>query len=1177
MTAVPPIRSGLRKRVRMVGFIAVWSAGALAGARATFAEEAAASHRKWMPMVHLTTKGGNDRTIGRADLMMPVLQGRNDMLFADVRATLAERGSYEGNFGGGYRHLFRSTEDPKKGVIVGAYAFFDRRRSEHGNFYSQKTFGVELLHNYFELRANLYRPEPGSNEVAERTVDESYIQGSTLVTETVTYAAMERPMHGFDVEAGAGLPIGKKCQLWGYAGYYRFSTAHTPNVDGPRFRIQYEWDEPLGWGGSRLYLGFEIQHDEVRDWDAFATATLSIPICLPFRAKKDRRTFEGIDGRMTRPIIRDVDVVTFAEDINKPLDSDEGPKSGTRRVRKVRRRPVAPLAHVYYMANVPDGGAGTQADPFSPADAEAHTGPGDTIVALNDHGPIDVSGASAGTLNLKLSQNLFGVGDGVSKTFVLPGLGSFTVNSASGRPWLTRGAGADVVTVAGNNRIEGVGIDGGDCGIAGDGVSNVVIVDTPIQHTRVAGVYFRNSSNIRIDNSPMDHFWGGRGMWFQDMTGDITINGTPVRNAAGGVIAVDGGAPNVSYAYSGAFTNTAGPLISYANVTGGSLSFTGGAITDTGWGVDIQDSAGEMWVNNVTLAGQVGVSVVHSFGEYHFSGVTITNTLGPAVLVSAGAPVVDIDSCLIEKNNGGRLIGIWDTTGGSVSIHSSSLLGSGACDGVVISNAYGQTHIDDLTLFGSAGGLDIQGGGAVSMTFANMGIVAASAPGIHIDGGSNTAWFGGSVMGMGVSPAVVENTAGGSLTFDTVFAGMNGVCVTLTNNAANMQFRGSIEQDQGTGLGLSGNSGDIYFRDVVIDQVTGHGVTVKNNSGDVDIQTVSIDQPGGSGVYLRNNTGSFSILGGPTASEDSTITATVGPGIDAENVGDMYVNDARISEPGQAAVHVKNLNGAFTLTNAAISGASDYGVWVENDAPNQHASVLIQGLTVTETLTPMSSGVEISVDNPTSTMSATILNSTFSNMSGFAASFNAYRAQGITHFRFGQSGAGNTVNNTGYGVIVTAGGLGTNPEVHATVEGNTFNNLWGGSSVWMEAYGNSTLTTAIRNNLCTLDPAAAAANTLLGANNFSTLNATVTNNTLIGPGAPSFRGAVGDAGATMRLNAQSNSDGAGGPPVQGFSLANGAGGTFEVQDYPNLSANNHGVSVSASGPITNTAGPIPTP
>ena len=82
-------------------------------------------------------------------------------------------------------------------------------------------------------------------------------------------------------------------------------------LQGPRGRLDLTFDEiPFLWEGSRFSLGAEIQHDDPRGTQSFASFRLRIP--LQDFGDNPKPRLNAIERRMTDPIIRDIDIVSQA-------------------------------------------------------------------------------------------------------------------------------------------------------------------------------------------------------------------------------------------------------------------------------------------------------------------------------------------------------------------------------------------------------------------------------------------------------------------------------------------------------------------------------------------------------------------------------------------------------------------------------------------------------------------------------------------------------------------------------------------------------------------------------------------------------------------------------------------------------------------------------------------------
>ncbi len=257
---------------------------------------------KWGAHIDLEGKIGSKRDLGEADMFVPLAQNARTLLFGNLRARVDDNASQEGNFGVGLRHMLDA------GWNLGAYGYFDRRRTEMHNYFSQATIGLEALSLDWDFRANSYVP------TGRRVYEANQFNTAELSGTTVTFrGGEERAMGGFDAEIGWRAPIfgpedGRQFRL--YAGGYRFAEDNLPTVAGPRLRAEFVLaDVPGLWQGGRLSLGAEWQRDTPRGSQGFLSARLRIPLQW---GSAPARAATPMERRMTDPIVRDVDVVAQA-------------------------------------------------------------------------------------------------------------------------------------------------------------------------------------------------------------------------------------------------------------------------------------------------------------------------------------------------------------------------------------------------------------------------------------------------------------------------------------------------------------------------------------------------------------------------------------------------------------------------------------------------------------------------------------------------------------------------------------------------------------------------------------------------------------------------------------------------------------------------------------------------
>lgn len=498
---------------------------------AALAQPSPNSLPKWGPHIDFEAKPGTKRNIGEAALFAPLAQTDTTLLFADLRARFDDNDSREGNFGLGLRHMLPS------GWNLGVYGYYDSRRSAFDHYFNQATFGIEALGRDFDFRANAYLPFGGRVQGLGTTGGGdtfASLAGTTvLVTTPGTQTSEERALAGFDAEIGWRVPVwqaetDKALRL--YAGLYHFDDDVVKAVTGPRLRAEFTMYEVPGlWEGTRLTLGAEYQHDDVRGGQGFALARLSIPLS-PGRSEEKLTAQER---RMTAHVVRDVDIVT--------------------ETRTVQTTPA-----IVETATQTSGGSTITV--LSSGSTTGAALPG-AVTALANDSTIVLSGSFSTTASIDLAGN---------KSLMA---GSITVRSPSGRtatlnaPATITGntAGMNVnsiILAPGNNTISGLTLIGSGSNARGvhvnDTAGNVTISNNTISLTQtgagsLVGVNLNINSNISVIGNNIT-LRGLAGQNTQGLRGGNTTNLT----VAGNTFDVSGGAANRMIRYLGGETVTSG-------------------------------------------------------------------------------------------------------------------------------------------------------------------------------------------------------------------------------------------------------------------------------------------------------------------------------------------------------------------------------------------------------------------------------------------------------------------------------------------------------------------------------------------------------------------------------------------------------------------------------------------
>lgn len=536
---------GVFKRSAIPG-VAVFLSCALPGA--------ALAQDKWGTHLDVEAKPGTERSLGEADLFLPLWQDGRALLFGNARLRYASHDSEERNLGLGYRRMLGG------GWNLGGYGYLDRRRSTSGNTFNQVMLGAEALGRDWDFRGNLYRPR-GDKARDLGTASTASLSGAAIQVSTATL--QEFALKGYDLEAGWRVPVWEAeadRQLRVYAGGYRFADFGT-RVAGPRLRAELTLHEfPVTWKGSQLVLGAEVQDDDARGSQGFVSVRLRIPLG---GGKDAGRTLNLQERRMAAPVVRDVDVVTHTVASAPVVENATATANG---------QPIAIL----------DSGTTSGAALQGALNA---AGPNSTVVLTGTY-------TTTGSTTLQAGQTLMGAGtvqvstpSGYTATLRTPGA---TINAD------IPGSGTSAtVVMASSSTLAGMTLThfntSGDSATAvrAAGVSNVQITGNTIS-TSAGGtpaplasqgiLVLAGSTNVVVSNNVIS----ATGTNMQNIIG---VNASP---GSFGTVTISGNTISVSGTGSAANAikygiGTAGgvPGGTIATITGNTISVTGPATTST--------------------------------------------------------------------------------------------------------------------------------------------------------------------------------------------------------------------------------------------------------------------------------------------------------------------------------------------------------------------------------------------------------------------------------------------------------------------------------------------------------------------------------------------------------------------------------------------------------------------
>ncbi|NOX99071.1 MAG: hypothetical protein GXP30_04940 [Verrucomicrobia bacterium] len=249
----------------------------------------------WSSQVVLSSYVGDGHAEGYIDLLIPLLQNDNGMLFLYPRFGMSSDVNSGYSMGLGARHYL-----PAIDAIIGANVFYDRYASPNDNYYNQISLGLEVLTRWVDARFNYYIPDSSPNMIDSQNVrsrsqtqtstsswGEPFATGYTIrqpfttTTRTTTttvnqlFERFEDTMQGYDAEIGVLTPwLERYVALRWFAGYYSFDNSYGDDISGFKGRAELRFSSKLAVDATYY------QDEEITGGNWLFGVRMSIPVFM---------------------------------------------------------------------------------------------------------------------------------------------------------------------------------------------------------------------------------------------------------------------------------------------------------------------------------------------------------------------------------------------------------------------------------------------------------------------------------------------------------------------------------------------------------------------------------------------------------------------------------------------------------------------------------------------------------------------------------------------------------------------------------------------------------------------------------------------------------------------------------------------------------------------------------
>ncbi|QDV15979.1 hypothetical protein Pan153_05980 [Gimesia panareensis] len=534
----------------------------------------------------------------------------------------------------------------------------------------------------------------------------------------------------------------------------------------------------------------------------------------------------------------------------------------------------------------------------------------------------------------------------------------------------------------------------------------------------------------------------------------------------------------------------------------------------------------------------------------------INTNIGSIQLPGSGTGINPDITGSFTLNNGSVLSGfdITTTTGssiiangvGNIRVANNTINNTtaGISAGIDLLNVTGSVTFDDTTISRTNGvGLLIVGGDA-DIAFTNSPITASSSTyGVRIQNAGGSVHLG-QINGTGntFDAFVTSNTA--DITIDELNStGATSLPFTVQNNTGSFTLNGGTIANSAASGGQIDGSQNVTVRNVTWNSPGGHGLRVTNSSN-LTISNNTINNANFDGIYVLNSSGNITI-------SDNKIHSIL-------TAFDTAIN---VTTNADTTLNIDNniIDSLLTIGGNGIDVTSTAG----------NATVNIRGNQITSIANGFGTAISYT-GNTTGTMNTTISNNKIYNtLGGFGDAIDVSINNGSATTTISQNtiDSDDLVNLFGTGVSLTLNTTGsTTSYITQNVISDDTNAALFGDGVYLEIDRGTNHEVQINNNKIAQNGGIFDDGIdILMANGLgASANVQVHNNILDGSSGIGGRGldvAVFSPDQIFMDVMNNTTD-------TSLDFFAGVGGTINITDLPNLSANNNGATINLLGPGT---------